>query len=39
MAIANGTPFGYSSLEDVRQQVIPAGEDEVELGFNESTLE
>lgn len=39
MAIADGALFGYNSLDDIRQQVIPSGEDEVILRFKDSALE
>ena len=39
MAIADGAIFGYESLEDIRQQEIPAGEDELILRFKDSVLE
>jgi hypothetical protein len=34
MVIANDALFGYESLEDVRKQEIPAGQDELVLGSN-----
>lgn len=39
MAVADETLFGYSSLNEVRQQEIPAGQDELVLRFNDSVLE
>jgi hypothetical protein len=39
MAIADGALFGYKSLEDVRAQEIPAGQDELILRFKDSALE
>jgi hypothetical protein len=39
MAIADGALFGYDTLDDLRQQVIPAGKDEVILRFKESALD
>jgi hypothetical protein len=39
MAVADGALFGYDSLDNVRQQVIPAGQDEVILRFKDSALE
>jgi len=39
MAIADGALFGYESLEDVRAQEIPSGQDELILRFKDSALE
>src|ERR1700761_2149458 len=39
MAIADGALFGYDTLDDLRQQVIPAGKDEVILRFKRSSLD
>ena len=39
MAIADDALFGYESLEDVRAQEIPAGQDELILRFKDSALE
>lgn len=39
MAIADDALFGYETLDDVRQQVIPAGKDELILRFKDSALE
>jgi hypothetical protein len=39
MAIADGALFGYSSLEDVRKQEIPEGQEELILRFHDSALE
>ena len=38
MALADGALFGYESLEDVRKQEIPAGQDELPLRFHDSAL-
>jgi hypothetical protein len=39
MTIADDALFGYESLEDVRAQEIPSGEDELVLRFKDSALE
>ncbi|KAJ4507488.1 hypothetical protein HRR83_004066 [Exophiala dermatitidis] len=39
MAIADNALFGYESLEDVRAQEIPSGEDELVLRFKDSASE
>ncbi|KIW11740.1 hypothetical protein PV08_09012 [Exophiala spinifera] len=39
LAIADGALFGYDTLADVRQQVIPAGKDEVILRFKDEALD
>ena len=39
MAIADDALFGYKSLEDVRAQEIPSGQDELVLRFKDSALE
>lgn len=39
MALADGALFGYNTLDDIRQQVIPTGQDEVILRFNDSALD
>ena len=39
MAIADDALFGYESLEDVRKQKVPDGEDELVLRFKDSALE
>ena len=39
MAIADDALFGYESLDDVRKQRIPVGEDELVLRFKDSALE
>ena len=38
MAIADGALFGYETLDDVRRQEIPAGENELILRVKESAL-
>jgi Protein of unknown function (DUF3435) len=38
MAVADNALFGYSSLEDLRKQKIPAGQDELVLRFKDSAL-
>ena len=39
MAVADDALFGYESLEDVRAQEIPSGQDELVLRFKDSALE
>jgi hypothetical protein len=39
MTIADGALVGYDTLDDVRQQVIPTGKDEVILRFKGSALD
>lgn len=39
MAIADGALFGYDTLDEFRQQVIPTGKDEVILRFKRSSLD
>jgi Protein of unknown function (DUF3435) len=39
MAIADGALFGFDSLNDVRRQQIPPGENELILRFKESALD
>ena len=39
MAIADGALFWYESLEDVRAQEIPSGQDEPILKYKNSALE
>ena len=39
MAIADGALFGYDTLDDVRQQLIPTGKDEVILRFKDAALD
>ncbi|KAH0565290.1 hypothetical protein GP486_001310 [Trichoglossum hirsutum] len=39
MTIADNTLFGYESLEDIRAQEIPSGQDELVLRFKDSALE
>lgn len=38
MATADDALFGYNSLEDIRKQKIPAGQDELVLRFKDSAL-
>ncbi|MCJ1426427.1 hypothetical protein MMC29_004330 [Sticta canariensis] len=38
MAIADGALFGYETLDDLRAQEIPVGENELPLRFKESAL-
>ncbi|KIW75744.1 hypothetical protein Z517_10487 [Fonsecaea pedrosoi CBS 271.37] len=39
LAIADGAIFGYDTLADLRQQAIPAGEDEMILRFKDAALD
>lgn len=39
MAFADNALFGYENLEDIRQQEIPEGEDELILRFNDNALD
>jgi hypothetical protein len=39
LTIADGTLFGYEALEDVRNQEVPLGQDELPLRFEGSALE
>jgi hypothetical protein len=39
MAIADGALFGYKTLDNLKMQEIPAGENEVPLRFKESALD
>jgi hypothetical protein len=39
MAIADGALFGYDTLDDLRQQVIPAGKNKVIFRFKKSALD
>ncbi|KAK5045118.1 hypothetical protein LTR84_009451 [Exophiala bonariae] len=39
IAIADGALFSYDTLDDVRQQIIPTGKDEVILRFKDAALD
>jgi hypothetical protein len=39
LAIADGVLFGYQSLDDVRRQEIPVGEDQLVLSYKEAALD
>jgi Protein of unknown function (DUF3435) len=39
LAIADDALFGYESLDDVRKQEIPSGEDQLVLRYNETALD
>jgi hypothetical protein len=38
-AITDGALFGFRSLDDIREQKIPPGQDEVILRFNDDALD
>lgn len=39
LAIADEALFGFKSLDDIRRQEIPAGEDQLLLSYTESALD